>query len=149
MAFRVLETDYATAPTADDVLSFDGANWVHSVKVATGTYTPVLTNAANLSASTPQVTSYMRVGNMVIVAGSLEADPSVTSTLTQLRISLPIASNFANYFECGGTANAYNIVSMCAGISGDTTNDTALMQWIATDVTNQAWGFIFMYRIIQ
>lgn len=116
--------------------------------VTSGTYTPTLTNSANLSASTSFVFQYMRVGNVVTVSGKVEIDPTTTSTLTTLGISLPIASNLTDGAQCRGTGACGTIAGQSAAITGDTTNDRAQMQWIAVDVTNQPMSVIFTYIIL-
>lgn len=116
--------------------------------LASGTYTPTLTNTTNLSASTAYSCQYLRVGSAVTVSGRVDVDP-VATTLTTLGISLPIASNLANPNELAGTgAGDGTVVEAAAGIFADSTNDRATMQWIAGDVTNHSMFFTFTYRII-
>ena len=112
------------------------------------TYTPTLTNVANLDASTAYHSQYLRVGNVVTVSGRVDADPTAPATLTQLGISLPIASNFAATQDCAGVAFASGIAGQGAAIRGDATNDRAEMVWISGDVTNQPMYFTFSYEII-
>lgn len=116
--------------------------------ITSGTYTPTLTNVANLDASTAFVTSYLRVNNRVIVAGSVDIDPTLTATNTELGISLPIASNIGATVDVAGAAFDTSIAGMGAAIVGDATNDRARLFFTSTDVTNTSMFFIFMYRII-
>lgn len=116
--------------------------------IAAGTYTPTLTNVANLDGSTAYGCQYIRVGSVVTVGGRVDIDPTTTLTVTQLGISLPIASNFAASNECGGAASAVNVAGQCAAIAADPTNNRAEMAWTAVDTTNQAMFFTFTYRII-
>jgi hypothetical protein len=115
---------------------------------ATQTYTPTLTNVANVAASTAQVCQYFRVGNMVTVCGQLSIDPTTTATLTTLGISLPIASNFTTAFQAGGTAAATAVADAVAGIISDATNDRATLQYVCTDVTNHVMAFTFTYQVL-
>lgn len=115
---------------------------------ADGTYTPTLTNVANVSASTNYQCQYLRVGNTVVVSGKLDIDPTLATTATQLGISLPIASNIGAAENCGGVAFASAIASQGAAIVGDAANNRAELQYISTDVTNQPMYFIFQYLII-
>lgn len=71
-----------------------------------GTYTPTLTNAANISSSTPTVTSYIRVGNSVTVGGYLTATSSGSGGC-ELTLSLPVATTMTSTTELGGAAAAY------------------------------------------
>lgn len=113
-----------------------------------GTYTPTLTNVANVAASTAYACQYMRVGSTVTVSGKVDVDPTVTVTSTQLGISLPIASALATAQQCAGTAFAPAIAAQGAAILGDVANTRAQMQWISGDVTNQAMYFSFSYTVV-
>lgn len=115
--------------------------------ILSGTYTPTLTNAANLDASTTNVCQYLRVGNVVTVSGLVDVDPTTNGSTTRLGISLPIASTIANVFECAGTASGIATASNCAAIRGDTTNHRAEMIWVAIQNSNQNMYFSFTYLV--
>lgn len=141
--------------TADQVAVANGAGTAGNPTISlpignllTGTWTPTLTEVANLDDSTAFLSTYLRAGNFVVGFGKVEVDPTAPATPTQLGISLPIVSNFANDFECSGVAFAPGIAGQGAAILADPTNDRAEMQWISGDVTNQPMFFIFGYRII-
>lgn len=119
-----------------------------NVTSTTQTYTPTLTNVANLDASTAYSCQYMQVGNTVTVSGKVDVDPTVTVTSTRLGISLPVASNLANENELGGVAFCPAIAGQGAAIKADATNNRAEMIWLAGDVNNQSMFFTFSYRII-
>lgn len=119
-----------------------------TANLTAGTYTPTLTIVANLDATpTSFVAQYSRVGSVVTVSGKVLVNPTTTLTLTQLGLSLPIASALTQQEQCGGTASASAIASMAAAIIGDATNDRAQMSWIATDVTDQPVYFTFTYLV--
>lgn len=115
--------------------------------LAAGTYTPTLTNVANLDASTAYQCQYIRVGATVTVSGQVDVDPTA-SVVTQLGISLPIASAIGAPEDVGGVAFASGIAGQGAAIRGDAANDRAEMVWIAADVTNQPMSFTFSYQVI-
>lgn len=116
--------------------------------LTSGTYTPALTNGANVAASTAFACQWLRVGATVTVSGRVDVDPTLTATDTQLGIALPVASNFAAVTDCAGTAVAPTLSGECAAILADVANDRALLQWKAVDVTNAARYFSFTYRVI-
>lgn len=116
--------------------------------VAASTYTPTLTNVANLDGSTAYACQYIRIGPNVVVSGKVDINPTAGATLTQLGISLPVASNIGAQEQCAGTAFASGIAGQGAAIRGDAANDRAEMAWISADVTNQPMYFSFLYRII-
>ena len=150
----IASTSITTAATPNSVkTAYDLANsravsgHDQSVTLASGTYTPTLTNVANLGASTAYECQYLRVGGVVAVSGRVDIDPTLTATATQLGISLPIASNLAADSDCAGTAFSTAIPGQGAGIHADTTNDRAEMAWKAGDVTNQNMYFTFIYEV--
>jgi hypothetical protein len=93
----------------------------------------------------------MRVGDVVTVSGKV--DIAVTATgLTQLNMTLPVASNFSASENCGGVAQvSYSGIStnLAAGIQADATNDRAQLYYFG-NVTGaaQSFFFTFTYRII-
>lgn len=119
-----------------------------TVQTAYGTYTPTLTSVANVDTSTAYPCQYMRVGNVVTVSGRLDIDCTAAGTFTQLGISLPIASNLANDYQCGGTASTISVASMCGGIRGDAVNDRAELSLVATVTSAQGMFFSFTYQVI-
>lgn len=125
-----------------------GRRAISGVSPNYGTYTPTLTNVANLDASTAYSCQYSQTGNVVTVSGRVDIDPTAGTTLTQLGVSLPIPSNFANANECAGVAFASGIAGQGAAIIADATNDRAELDFISGDTSNQPMYFIFSYRII-
>jgi hypothetical protein len=116
--------------------------------ISSGTYTPTLTNVANLSASTAYQAQYIRIGATVTVSGRVDIDPTAATTSTQLGISLPVASNFGAVEDCAGVAFASGVAGQGAAILADAANDRAQLQYISGDVTNQAMYFTFTYQVI-
>jgi len=116
--------------------------------LAFGTYTPTLTNVANLDGSTAYECQYMRVGGVVTVSGKVDIDPTAATTLTRLGISLPIASNIGAAEDVGGTAAATAVTDAPAGILGDVANNRAELSYICVDTTNHVMHFTFTYRVI-
>ena len=132
------------------------ATWVNPLlnNIGSGTYTPTLTNTANLDASTTHVFQYSWVkdptsGDVVVtVSGYVDVDPTTTLTDTQLTISVPVTPNtFANVQQCGGTGNSTTISGQSAGIRAVAASDNVMMQWKTTDVTNQPMYLTFTYKV--
>lgn len=116
--------------------------------VASGTYTPTLTNVANVAASTAYKCQYTRTASVVTVSGKVDVDPTLAATSTQLGISLPVASNLAAAEDCAGTAACPTIAAQSAAILGDAANNRAQMEWISGDITNQPMYFQFTYEVL-
>lgn len=161
MIFRTTSTTVAGSPVERLRVTFDGRIYGSALHnntgsltgttnqyIASGTYTPTLTNVANLDASTAYQCQWIRVGNVVHVTGKADVDPTLTAASTQLGISLPIASNIGALEDCSGSAFASGIAGQGAAILGDAANNRAQMQWIAGDVTNQAMYFSFSYEVL-
>ena len=116
--------------------------------VYANTWTPTLTNVANLSASAANPFQYMRVNNVVTFSGAISMDPVLAATATSIGISLPVASNFANTYECAGGAFCGAIAGMGAAINADTANKRINLFFVSTDVNNQTWSVWGSYQVI-
>jgi len=119
-----------------------------TTQLTSGTYTPTLTNVTNVAASAAIVCQYLRVLTAVTVSGSV----SITATAavnTVLRMSLPIASNFASVGQAGGTfatTTAGGITQ--GGIVADATNKTFTFQFVATSLVATTYTFSVTYQIV-
>lgn len=116
-------------------------------QLASGTYTPTLTNVTNISASTAYVCQYMRVGSVVTVSGKVDID-ATSAGAVELGMSLPIASNFSAEENCGGVASCDSSGEDPMAIFADFTNDRATFQANKTGTSNHGHHFTFTYRII-
>lgn len=116
--------------------------------VTSGTYTPTLTNVANVSASTAYACQYMRVGNTVTVSGMLEMTVTAGGPLnTEVGISLPIASAIALDQQVGGTGASPSNTEAYA-IKADPANDRARIQTAPAASGNRIVHFHFTYQIL-
>lgn len=115
---------------------------------AAGTYTPTLTNVTNISASTAAVCQYMRVLSVVTVSGSV----SITATLAgtcNLRMSLPVASNFTVTNQAGGTFATTTAGGIAQGaIYANAANDTFEFSFVAANTTATVYTFSATYQIV-
>lgn len=114
----------------------------------TQTYTPTVTGVTNIDSVTAVACQYTRLGNIVIVSGSVQADPTTSGLDTEFGLSLPIASNFAASGNCGGTACARDVAGEVVAISADATNDRADFRWVAGSNANRTYRFMFMYQVL-
>lgn len=115
--------------------------------VTSGTYTPTLTNATNVAASTTYAAQYMRVGNSVTVSGAVDVDPTSAAIATVLGISLPVASNFSSTIHCCGTAAVGN-TEPAARVNANSTSDYAELVFVPTSAASQTWWYQFTYQVI-
>lgn len=117
--------------------------------IVSGTYTPTITAISNIDATTAYSLQYSRIGTGVIISGQIDADATAAGgTTTRVRLSLPIASNFANPNEAGGAGKMVGITSTEMGCYADATNDEVIIHWQSVNATNQSITFMFSYRIL-
>ena len=115
--------------------------------IVSGTYTPTLTNFANVSSSVAYPCQYMRVGNVITVSGRIDIIP-IASGLIELGISVPIASNFSNFHEAGGMIGAINYAESGAILARPSTG-VVYAQWpVVVSAVTLYMGFSFTYQVI-
>lgn len=117
--------------------------------VASGTYTPTLTNTANISASTAHVCQWIRVGNVCTVSGRVDVDAAALA-LTTMGISLPIPSALTLTTQLGGSAVPDGVFGnvRVAAIFGDAINDRATFQLNTDSLANETYFLSFTYLIL-
>lgn len=109
-------------PTRDTVAM---RSWVEAnfstPTLAEGTWTPTLTDITNVTTSSVAgAGSYLRVGSKVTFSVQLSVTPTAGASLTQVDITLPIASALANTYELSGVNSGLR-----GYVIGQTTNDRA------------------------
>ena len=127
----------------------EGTNGWYIPTTQTGFYTPTLTNTTNIAASTAFQCMWKRRGDFIDVDGTVNIDPTAAGYV-EMGMSLPIASDLANYYELVGVAAQYtganNAVPVV--IIGDTTNNRAKFQYytIATADANILFHFSYLRK---
>jgi hypothetical protein len=117
--------------------------------IASGTYTPTLTNSTNISSSTARVCQWLRVGNVVTVSGIFDATcTAAANTATALGMSLPIASALALNEQLGGAGSSGASARETLLIVADTTNDRATIGWAANSTSSEGRSFSFTYTVL-
>ena len=109
-------------------------------------WTPTISGQTNLDSVTVDSACYLDLGQYVIGGGRFSADPTLTATATDFELSPPTDATFGAQGYCFGVAFCGDIAGMGARVHGSTTNNTIRVVWVSTDVTDQPWSFIFMYR---
>ncbi len=119
--------------------------------VFSGTYTPTITNGTNVTASTANISQYMRVGNVVTVSGAVTGITTTASGASDFTITLPIASNFSSTVQCGGSAIFTSATLRGTGVAlnANTASDVVNFVFNAPSAsTSQTLPYSFTYRII-
>ena len=119
----------------------DGATYT-----AATTYTPTLTNTTNVAASTAATTHYLRIGDWVHVWGTVDIDATSSLTISEMGMSLPVASGFGAVYDLSGTASFEDNTSV--QIKADATNDRAMWRFTPQTATNNKYSFHFSYKYI-
>lgn len=124
----------------------NGGTTTATPAVSSGTYTPTSSTKTNVASDTPTLHQWMRVGNVVTVSGACSVTPTAGSALTQLNLTLPVASNFtASYECCGGGGLVVGTVNVPAYISSDATNDRATLQFVSSGTGAHVVRYSFTY----
>lgn len=113
--------------------------------VFSGIYTPTLTAAANVAASTPSAIQWIRVGNIVTMGGQLNIQPSSAANCV-IDMSIPVSSNFTAVNDAGGSFNC-TTVNQHGGIYAETSADRLELRFLATNAGNLVFCFQAIYTV--
>jgi hypothetical protein len=148
--FKGVLHDPATSPkfithAADSSLAeISTPDLLSALGITEGSYTPTLTNVTNLDASTAYQCWYFKVGSKVTFWGKVDVDPTA-SAATELGISLPVASGFANPQDLVCTVGSG--FSMAVQITADVANGRAKLSFAAPSTSNFTIYFHGSYHI--
>lgn len=121
--------------------------WVEdNIAIFEGTYTPTLTNTTNVAASTAYVTNYKRQGDYIYVWGEVQIDATSALTISEMGLSLPVASSITDSRELAGTGAFED--NTIVQIKGDGTNDRAMFRFIPQTNTANTYSFHFSYKYV-
>ena len=116
--------------------------------IASGTYTPTVSNTTNITSTSNIAAIWIRVGNVVTVGGTIDIQPTAGSVLTSLTLTLPIASAFSGTGRAYGTFARTTTAGLAGGVSSDTVNNGAklsvMMDGILAFLT---YSFSFTYTV--
>ncbi len=118
--------------------------YLNGSQIASGTYTPTITNGTNVDSSSSASAFYMRMQDVVWVRGSVSVDTTTDSLDTVIGISLPVSSNLAATNDLIGAIAGLGHGSVLA----DTVNDRATATFIATGTTARTYYFDFAFKVL-
>lgn len=119
--------------------------------LASGAYSPTVTNVANTSSLSATGFRYMRVGNHVTVAGTVTATTSSSTVTAQVGISLPVASNLTAASDVRGVSTIQisgGNAPVSGVVLGDAGNDRAELQWLTQSPAEGAREHYVMFMYI-
>ena len=118
--------------------------------IASGTYTPTISAGANVASSSAAEHSWHRVGQVVTIQGEIIVTPTAGATYTYVRITIPVASNFANSNECtgGGSVNVSTASITPAMILGEATQNKPQIAFISASTAAHKVRYVLQYQVI-
>jgi hypothetical protein len=84
-----------------------------------GTYTPTETDIANIATSTSNLATYIQVGLVVHVSGSIAITATAAATTSSIDITLPVGTVLTSTTELNGTANSDTVFGYVTGQTTD------------------------------
>ena len=149
--------------------AFDATNWNASLEVptknairdafvaflGTGTYQPTASDFTNVSDTSLYACQYSWVVDpvsglqVVTVSGKIDITPTAAG-LTEVYITIPISSAFANEQEAGGTghsASATDAENSTASIKAVASGVNVKITFLAADGTLKSFAFHFTYKV--
>lgn len=138
-------TNPVQVTTLDSVVAIE-EGILKTAPLSSGTYTPTITNGANVASSSNSSARYQRIGNIVTVTVAINVTATAGATLTTVDVSLPIASNLGAFTDLAGTANESG--NLTTAVVGDATNDRATVSYTSAGTSSTRVTFQFMYTII-
>lgn len=145
---ELLFSDGVTVSSPSDLI-------ITSKTVDSGTYTPTLTDVANISDITNATNAkhfYQQIGTIVEVQGTFIAAPDSGTAITQFDVTLPVASTLTNVEDLTGVS------STCRGgvgtnggcVLANTTGNTARIrvEQDDSDTNDHTYNYTFMYEVV-
>lgn len=114
-----------------------------------GTYTPTITNGANVAASTAFTCNWSRIGKMVIVSGLFNVDPTAATTATDLELTLPIDREVGSISYIGGAGASYVTTTTDVWRVYTSGLTKVIFRGYPTSASNQSVTFMFQYNLID
>lgn len=97
---------------------------------------------------TYQTLTWMRVGNVVTVAGSVTAAATTANTASEIRFAPPIASAFTVAEDCGGSGTwTTGDNGAPVRVRADAANDHIAVRWVPTSTDSTVIAIHFTYLI--
>jgi hypothetical protein len=116
-----------------------------------GTYTPTVTNSTNVSANTPELVHYLRVGNQVSVTGSVSFTCTASTGATSLRLSLPVTSSIGATSDAKGIATPLSGALKVGIVAGNVGASEVTIQFnngTGASGSSDTYYFTFTYTVI-
>lgn len=119
---------------------------IAATNITSATFTPALTDQTNIDTSTVNTDAmYHKINGIVTVQYSVNVDATTTATLTELRVSLPIAANpsAANAGQGVFYDNGAPVPALVTPVDANTVR----IRFVPVATDSQLLNFSIMYRI--
>lgn len=150
-------TTLSNGSGTDSLLTFSTSGGVATVNkiaqfptLASGSYTPTLTNTTNISSSSLSQATYTQVGNIVTVTVGGSLTPTLVATNSTLTITLPVTAVTTTQSNIGSGSIAFNsggnlYSGMIANIASGTT--ATINFFVGSVNTSSNFAVTFQYKI--
>lgn len=112
-----------------------------------GTYTPTVSAASDISSSTPQTFHYIRVGNQVTVSGVVTIT-IIAGGVANFEITLPVASNLGATYDLSGPGSSESVNITNVTCKAQTSTDHAYVNMLAVGAALADISITFIYTVI-
>lgn len=144
--------DYFLSLEMPDALSITDASSIGTsgdpavTAVGDNTYSPTITNGANVTASTPFTCQYLYINGAVVVSGAVNIDPTLAATVTDFEMTLPISTTFGAGEQLGGGGGATDgtVAPLAIYLSS---NAKAKFIFTPPGAGAVTYSFVFLYRV--
>ena len=116
--------------------------------LASGTYTPTISDTTNVSASSINPSQYSRVENIITVSGSVSITPTSSPVDFTFNLSLPFPSNIGSYFQVAGSGMSYTYGGDPIAVNGDSATDKANFRGYANSAGAQIYLYTYQYQVL-
>jgi hypothetical protein len=128
---------------------YTSTGWKAATVAGSNTYTPTRTLGTNAASSTTYTAFWTRNGDVVTVHGSLDIGVTAANTATEVRLTLPVASNLTGSIELAGTLGGIISNTLTMGyINGDATTDQAVIHISPAGTVSTNYSYSFSYRVL-
>ena len=114
--------------------------------LAYGTYTPTVSGVSNVATVFASQCQWMRIGNIVTVSGALQMNLTLSTTNTEISISLPVASTFTDSAQCAGAGAFLYFTAGAALVIG--VGALAHLLFTSQSTAQHTVWFTFTYQIL-
>jgi len=127
----------------------NGGTGLNNATIDFGTYLPTDTVLSNVDSTTVYDAMYVRIGNVVGVAGKIDINPTTIGVFTEVILELPFGSDLTLEHQLCGVVNVRSAsVAVAGAVSADSTNDQARLSFIAPIDSAQAYYYMYVYTIL-